>query len=296
MAVDLITVPWDSGRIGARMGAGPMRMVDGGAADRLRAAGPVRETVVGTDPELAAEIATTFELARSTAFAVRTACGHGALPLVLAGNCMMALGVLAALPSTGTGVVWLDAHGDLHTPETTSSGMLDGMALSTILGRCWRGMASEVDGFAPVPEQNVLMIGARDLDAPEREYLERSPVEVLEPSAARDRAELSARLALLASRVQRVYLHVDLDVHDPEEGWANGFQPHGGLRAAEVRDVVRATAARIAIAGASITAYDPSVDRDGAMLAIALGLVELIGEIAANGGRTPPVAEPADHG
>jgi len=282
MPIDLITVPYDSGHRGARMGAGPLRFLEAGAADRLRAAGStVRETMVGVEPELPTEIAVAFDLARATAFAVRTALGRGSFPLVLAGNCITSLGVMAALSAEATGIVWLDAHGDLNTPETSASGMLDGMALSTVLGRCWTAMAARVDGFVPVPEEHVLLVGARDLDEPEQYYLDRSRILALRPDAARDRHERAWRLDALAGRVKRVYLHVDLDVHDPADGRANTFQPAGGLTADEVRGFVRTIASRIPIAAASITAYDPAVDADGRMLGVGLELMELIAELAA---------------
>jgi len=280
MPIDLITVPYDSGHAGTRMGAGPLAFAEAGAAERLRAvAGSVRETAVGVKPELAAEIATAFDLARATAFAVRTALGRGSLPLVLAGNCISAVGTLAALPP-GTGVVWLDAHGDLNTPETTASGMLDGMALATVLGLCWRGMTARIDGFAPVTEENVLLAGARDLDDAEQRFLDRSPMLVLPPDAA----EAVSQIEALAARVQRVYLHVDLDVHSPEAGRANGFQPAGGMSADAVRRFVRDLAARVPIVAAAITAYDPAVDADGRMLAVGLELMETIAEVAGRSG------------
>ncbi|HEX8242424.1 MAG TPA: arginase family protein [Longimicrobium sp.] len=281
MPVDLIVVPYDSGHRGRRMGAGPLRFVECGAAERLRAvAGGVRETVVGAELELPAEIATAFELARATAFAARSARGRGSLPLVLAGNCITSLGVLAALPPQGTGIVWLDAHGDLNTPETTRSGMLDGMALSTALGRCWGRLARGIDGFEPVPEECVLLVGARDLDAGEQHELECSRVMSLTPDEARDGQQLASRLVSLEKCVERVYLHVDLDVHAPGEGLANTFQPPGGLTAGEVSDVVRTVADRIPIVAAAITAYDPAADADGRMLAIGLELMELIAELS----------------
>lgn len=281
MPLDLICVPWDTARRGERMGAGPPHFTRNGAMDRLRAvAGAVRETVVGVQPDFPAEIATAFDVARATAFAVRAARGHGGFPLVLAGNCITSLGVLASLPP-GTGVVWLDAHGDVNTPETTRSGFLDGMSLATVMGRCWQGMAAAVHDFAPVPEEHVLHVGARDLDPAEAEYLERSRLVVLPPDAARDEDELAAAVEQLAARVQQVYLHVDLDVHDPSEGVANPFPAPGGLTADEVRDVVRAVAARVPIAAAAITAYDPTCDADGRMLEVGLKLMELIAEVAA---------------
>lgn len=281
MPLDLICVPWDTARRGERMGAGPPHFTRNGAMDRLRAvAGSVRETVVGVQPDFPAEIATAFDVARATAFAVRAARGHGGFPLVLAGNCITSVGVLASLPP-GTGVVWLDAHGDVNTPETTRSGFLDGMSLATVMGRCWQGMAAAVHDFAPVPEEHVLHVGARDLDPAEAEYLERSRLAVLPPDAARDEDELAAAVDQLAARVQQVYLHVDLDVHDPSEGVANPFPAPGGLTADKVRNVVRAVAARLPIAAAAITAYDPRCDTDGRMLEVGLKLMELIAEVAA---------------
>jgi arginase len=208
MPIDLITVPYDSGHRAARMGAGPLRFLEDGAAERLRAAaGAVRETMVGVEPELATETAVAFDLARATAFAVRAALGRGSFPLVLAGNCITSLGVMSALSGEPTGIVWLDAHGDLNTPETTTSGMLDGMALSTVLGRCWTAMSARVDGFVPVPEEHVLLVGARDLDEPEQYYLDRSRILALAPDDARDGHERAWRLDALAGRVRRVYLH-----------------------------------------------------------------------------------------
>lgn len=275
MPVDLIQVPWDTARRGERMGAGPIRLMEAGAAERVRAvADSVRETVVGVEPEFPAEIATAFDLARATAFAVRTALGRGSFPLVLAGNCITSLGVRAPLPA-GTGVVWLDAHGDLNTPETTTSGFLDGMALATLIGRCWSSLAAQVDGFAPVPEEHVLLVGARDLDAGEREMLDRSRILFAAPEVASGDG-FAARLEALASRVERVYLHVDLDVHDAAHLRANRFAAPGGLSPDRVRSLVSEVAARVPVAAAAITAYDPAYDEDGRAAAAALDLIELI--------------------
>jgi arginase len=283
MPVDLITVPYDSALRGERMGAGPGHFVANGAVERLRAvAGPVRETAVEAAPGFRAEIATAFDLARATAFAVRAARGHGGFPLVLAGNCITAVGVLASLPAETTGIVWLDAHGDLNTPETTRSGFLDGMALSVALGRCWEAMAGAVHGFTPVAEENVLLVGARDLDPAEREFLERARLHHLAPDDAHGDA-LAGALDALAGRVQQVYLHVDLDVHDPEEGAANAFAAPGGLTAEEVRGVIGEVAARIPIAAAAITAYDPEHDADGRMLEVGLELMETLAELVQAG-------------
>ncbi|HEX8695485.1 MAG TPA: arginase family protein [Longimicrobium sp.] len=282
MAIDLIQVPYDSAVRGARMGRGPLWLAENGATERLRAVdGDVRETVVEARPDFRAEVATAFELARSVALTVRTARGRGSFPLVLSGNCFAALGILAGLGTGDTGVVWLDAHGDLNTPETTASGFLDGMALATVIGRCWRTLAASVADFVPVPEERVALVGARDLDEGETRLLEHSRILLVRADEVRERGPEGAlaRLEALARRVSRVYLHLDLDVLDPAAGRANAFAVAGGLSADGVREAVSTIAERVPIAAAAVTAYDPDHDADGRMLETALGLMELLAEV-----------------
>src|ERR1700741_812705 len=258
MALDLIQVPYDSALRGVRMGRGPLWLVENGIAGRLRAIdADLRETVVEARP-FRAEIATAFELARSLSLAVRAARGRGGFPLVLAGNCFSSLGTLAALGTADTGVIWFDAHGDLNTPDTTQSGFLDGMALATLLGRCWKTLAASVAEFVPVPEERVALVGARDLDEPEARYLDGSRLLLVTVEEIRTRGEEDAlaRLEALASRVSRIYLHIDLDVHDPSAGRANQYATPEGLSAEGVQRAVRTIAARVPIGAAAITAFD----------------------------------------
>src|SRR5215208_6459379 len=151
MNIDVLLVPYDSARRGERMGAGPEALVEGGLLAQLEGHGhDVRRTVV--EPALGswrAEIRTTFELAAALAIAIRATCTAGRFPIILAGNCSAALGVGAALPAN-TPVLWMDAHADFNTPETTVGGFLDGMALAVLTGRCWRRLAEQIPGFVPV--------------------------------------------------------------------------------------------------------------------------------------------------
>ena len=124
MTVELIQVPYDAGHRGRRMGCGPGHFIAHGAADRLRSTGhTVTVSAVETSDAHPAEIATTFELARRLAGRVRAACRAGRFPLILSGNCSCCLGVVAGLDrSEDAAVLWLDAHADFNTPETTTSG------------------------------------------------------------------------------------------------------------------------------------------------------------------------------
>src|SRR5204863_1585564 len=95
----------------------------------------------------------------------------GSFPLLSAGNCSVALTTLAAVRRhrPDARVLWLDAHGDFNTPETTKSGFLGGMPLAGAVGEWDAGLGAE-----PFPPEQVVMAGVHDLDPRERELLERS--------------------------------------------------------------------------------------------------------------------------
>lgn len=260
MDVRIFAVPYDSGHRGLRMGRGPEALLRGGVEDALRERGHgVEVEWVEAAAPFAAEVATHFGLARTLADRVRDAAP--AFPLVLSGNCFAALGVLGGVD--GAGVVWMDAHGDLNTPETTRSGFVDGMALATATGRCWMGMAGMIRGFLPVPDDAVVLVGARDLEPGERRLLARSGIHQVDVLRVREEgaeAALRPALAALGDRMARVYLHLDLDVLDPDEAPANAFAAPGGLTVAELEEAVRAVVGTLEVAGMTLSAYDPEHD------------------------------------
>jgi arginase len=272
----IIAVPYDTAIRDWRMGAGPDRLLDCGLEDHLRAAGHrVRVERIQLPPdEPTSEISTAFELAARLRDRVRAACSAGELPIVLAGNCGTALGTLAALADAEPGVVWLDAHGDLNTPETTGSGFLDGMALATTTGRCWTRLASTIPGFRPIPDDRVVLIGARDLDGGEMEAIGASAITHLPPSRVDD--GLSSALDTLRQRTATVYLHIDLDVLDPSVARANLYAAEGGLSLAQAEAVVHAVGARFELGAIALTAYDPSCDPEGRVPRAAFALLNML--------------------
>ena len=259
-AVRLIAVPYDSGIRGWRMGAGPIHLLESGLEAHLRARGQTIDTrwiEIPADPP-PAEIRTTFQLAAAVAEAVRDARSASAFPVILSGNCSTAIGTLAALADADPAVVWLDAHADFNTPETTRSGFLDGMALALATGRCWRHMAATIRGFRPIPESRVCLIGTRDVDPAEAALLDASACTVLPPHDLP--ARLSATLDTLRRKAETVYLHVDLDVLDPSEARANAFAAPAGLRLSQLTDVISALRHHFHLGALALTAYDPSCD------------------------------------
>jgi arginase len=157
-------------------------------------------------------------------------------------------------------VLWFDAHGDFNTPETTTGGFLDGMALSVLTGSCWTALAASIPGFVPVPEDRVVLVGAGDLDPAERERLAASDVTHL--SAAEAPSRLEAALETLARRVDRIYVHVDLDVLDASEGRANGYATRPGLTRAGLLEAIGCASRSCRVVAGAITAYDPAYDTE----------------------------------
>jgi len=270
--IELILVPFDSAQRGVRMGAGPEALVAAGLPARLERAGH-RVACAPVEPPAGswrAEIRTAFELAAGVAERVRGARRAGRFPLVLTGNCSAAVGVVAGL-GPGASVLWCDAHGDFNTPETTTGGFLDGMALAAVTGRCWVAMTAQVPGFAPVPEAAVWLAGARDLDAVERVALDRSavrrvPAATIGPAFAREvRSGLGGDAPL--------YLHLDLDVLDPADGRANPYAAPGGVRAASLVAFCEALGTPTAL---TVSAYDPTCDGDGRVRDAAFAAIEAL--------------------
>jgi arginase len=281
LRLNALVVPYDSGLHGARMGAGPTRLVESGIFDGLRSRS-MEVTIaqyVAQEGEPRGEIASALDIQRWLAVRVAACRGEGFFPLVLAGNCMSAVGTFAGLRSRSRkvpGVCWFDAHGDFNTPETTESGFLDGMALATLTGRCWTQLTKSIPDFRPAPEASVLMFGTRSLDPIERKALSASGIHW--PRTRRDADLDPEKLGALRNQFGEVYLHIDLDVLDEREGRANQFACAGGLTRAELLDTVRTIGASFHIGAAALTAYDPSCDPEGRIPPIAREIVEVIAE------------------
>ena len=160
--ITLITVPYDSGHRGRRMGSGPLRLLECGVVRRLEQSGhAVRHVPIELSDQLWTEVAAACRLQQLVAGVVGDALTRGEHPIVLSGNCNTSIGTVAGAKAEDVGIIWLDAHPDLETPETTPSGFFDGQALAMLTGRCWRQMAGTVHGFSPIPANRVLVVGGR---------------------------------------------------------------------------------------------------------------------------------------
>lgn len=267
MDIQLLLVPYDTARRGWRSGAGPEHLVQAGLVAHLRRRGHQVADIqlIEDDPaEAPAEIRTAFELMRRLATAVRAGRAAGRFPVILSGNCNAAVGVLSGLTPAARSIFWFDAHGESNTPDTTATGFLDGMGLSTALGWCWRTVAASVPGFEPVQPEATFLLGVRDLDPLEASLLSQSRVTVV--PVLQVPIQLAERVG--AARVPEGlgYLHLDVDVLDPDSvGRANSLPVPGGLSLPQLTDAINAIKTRVTLGAATVASYAPEYDRDDAV-------------------------------
>jgi arginase len=185
------------------------------------------------------------------------------MSVVLSGNCDVALGTLAGLDPSRTGVLWFDAHGEFNTPETTTSGFLDGMGLSISTGFCWRPLAESIPGFTRVPPKNIVLAGVRETDADEQRLLDESGVQQIPAEEVLDRGMrplLTPALAAISRRIDCFYIHFDLDVLDPSVTSWNQWTPPRGLKIEHVEEALDLLAGCAPIVALGFASHDPRLD------------------------------------
>jgi arginase len=175
------------------------------------------------------------------------------LPVASAGDCCAALPVMAGLQQAELNpvLVWLDAHGDFNTPETSPSGFLGGMPLAMMVGRGDLSLA-QISGLTPVREADVWLIGARDLDPLEEEALAASQV---------NRAGLDTLGELVFDRP--VHLHIDNDIINADEVPANNYPAQGGPSLADTISGCAAFASQNQLCAISFSGWNGRLDFDG---------------------------------
>ena len=176
----------------------------------------------------------------------------GHRPISLAGDCCAALPVLAGLQAHGLSptLVWLDAHADFNTPETSPSGFLGGMPLAMLSGRGPQWL-SEANGLTPLADQRIILGDARDLDPLEREALNASGI-------------LHIPLDALAAQplTGPVHLHLDTDILNATACAAFNYPVSGGPSAAGLAQAIKALEARADICAVSISGWIGALEED----------------------------------
>ncbi|MGB7875725.1 MAG: arginase [Anaerolineales bacterium] len=244
MKIDIIGVPIDMGadRRGVDMGPSAIRyaLLQQGleklgyaVKDKGNIEVAIAEMCAITDPKLK-YIDCIVPMAKRVAGAVATSIQRGHLPVVLGGDHSLSLGsIRGAAKHKSIGLLWVDAHADFNTPETTPSGNIHGMPLAALCGLGDPQLVQLWEESTPVIDPgHVAIIGARDLDEGEKRNLSQAGVMVMSMEQV-DRLGLVAcmekALEWISRDVDGIYLSFDMDVMDPRHAPGVGTPVTGGL-------------------------------------------------------------------
>lgn len=202
---------------------------------------------------------------------VTKALEEGNRPVSIAGDCCTSLAVLSGLQQADINpiLLWLDAHGDFNTWETTPSGFLGGMPLAMLAGR---GEQTIVEGIEmqTLPENRVYSCDGRDLDPEEALALKTSSINHI--------SRLPDSPEFLPSD-SPIYLHFDTDFIDPVDAPAMNYPSPGGPSAEKLSLFFEALARTGRIAAVSVSTWNPDLDVDGLTGKVVLNLIKaLLGE------------------
>ena len=284
MAVKIVRQPNKIALLGAPTSAAAMSPGHEGAPAALRAAGLVERlrsvgydvADLGDDPPQVSKPDEQSPRARNLPSVlaalealkprVEQAVKSGALPLILSGDCSVALATVAGVRRyfRRVSLIYMDGDADLHTPATTSSGCVDGMVVAHLIGR---GAAEMVRFWVEPPlvrEPDVALFGVNRIEPPEEDVLRQSPLRRYFADDVRSMGPAAAARAA----IERIHgsghefvLHLDVDVIGDFQATDNPGS--GGLQLEEVREALEVFAQQPHLAAIEVTAYNPAKDTNG---------------------------------
>jgi arginase len=274
--IAIIGAPVDlgAGRRGVDMGPGAIRYA--GLKDRLEGLGhqvrdlgnvmvPLAEQFAPPpDGEKLRYLEPLIEVNLALARQVAAIVAEGSFPLVLGGDHSMAIGSInGTARGRRLGVIWLDAHGDFNTPDTTPSGNIHGMSVAALTGRGHPALVSLLGDGPVLRDSDVAMVGIRDLDALEREALRSSGVHVFTMHDI-DRRGLASVLeeAIMRVSVGTAGFHVslDMDALDPSEAPGVGTPVMGGISYREAHLAMELISQSGRLVGLDLVEVNPILD------------------------------------
>ena len=236
---------------------------------------------VGSGPQRARYLQEITQACTRIAELVEMVLSEGRLPLVLGGDHSVAIGTIAGIASfyqkraQKIGVIWVDAHADMNTPESSPSGNVHGMPLACCLGY-GPGELVDIGGFTPkVDARNVVLLGLRDVDPDERRQVRERGVRVF---TMRDidemgmRAAMREAVAVASDGTAGFHVSFDMDAVDPREAPGVGTPVRGGLTYREAHLAMELISDYRAMLGIELVEVNPVIDEANrtAILAVEL--------------------------
>lgn len=295
-AVSIISVPFDlgAGRRGAS--GGPAAILRAGLEERLRALGiasedagvvsceaPSAEGQAAPDERLK-HLADVVAVNEALCERVAEVAGAGKFPLVLGGDHSIAIGTIAgaAKHRRKLGVVWIDAHSDLNTPETTESGNIHGMSLRVALGEGDPRLTGIGGAGAKIAPGNVVLVGGRSLDPGEKAFIKSRNISCFTMHDV-DRRGMSRvmedAIRIASDGADGVHVSFDIDSVDPGEAPGTGTPVRGGLSYREAHLALEMLNESGVVTSAEFVEVSPALDNGNQTTNLAVELIcSLLGE------------------
>ncbi len=271
--VSLIGIPMDLGQDHRGVDMGPSAIRYAGLASKLQALGyiikdrgnlevPLRYTLPNNSKE---ELLSAINQACEMAYlAGKDAVANGEIPIFLGGDHSLAIGTIGGITAQQqAGVIWIDAHGDFNTLETTQSGNIHGMALAALSGQGSSDLINVGRKKTKLPSKNVVVIGLRDLDSKEKNALKKSAITTY---TMRDIDEqgmgtiMHKALAKL-NHLPRLHVSLDMDALDPMTAPGVGTPSTGGLTYREAQLAMEIIADSKRLSSLDVVEINPVLDK-----------------------------------
>ncbi|PLY03417.1 MAG: arginase [Desulfuromonas sp.] len=282
--IRIIGVPIDLGQSQRGVDMGPSAIRYAGLSARLRKLGwqlhdegnlyvPVRDSL---PCETCAEFLDAIQRVCQAAYDVAAeTVALGEIPLFLGGDHSLAIGTIGGVTNNEpAGVIWVDAHADANTPDTSPSGNIHGMPVAALLGEGFPELVDIGRPGAKLRPQDIVMIGLRDLDGGEKRWLKEQGIRAYTMRDIDERgmaAVARETLAYLAGH-PRLHLSLDMDALDPDFTPGVGTPVPGGLSYREAQLLMEIVADSGKLAAADIVEINPILDQRNHSAAIAVEL------------------------
>lgn len=285
--ISIIGVPMDFGQLLRGVDMGPAALRYSGLASRLRALGhmvtdrgdvpiPIRDA----DPDLSVGqdkyLKEITQICQDIYTAGQKAVKRGDFPLFLGGDHSIAVGTVSAVTGEEPiGLVWVDAHGDFNTPETSPSGNIHGMPLASLIGEGHEPLVDVGKPGGKIRPENVVLIGQRDLDPAEKKRLKKSGITVFTMRDIDEQgiSSVANKAMMKFVHLKRIHLTVDMDALDPVEAPGVGTPVPGGISYREAHLLMEILADSGKVGSMDIVEINPILDVGNKTAELAVELI-----------------------
>ncbi|MFA6675462.1 MAG: arginase [Bacilli bacterium] len=205
-------------------------------------------------------------------------------PLIIGGDHSVALGSISAVANDedDLGVVWIDAHGDMNTEQTTESGNIHGMILAALLGKGTDSLVNLGEDKIKIKKENVYIFGVRDLDDEEKATIERLHIKYYSyKNIEKVGLEYAVEEVIdyFKGKISKIHLSLDLDAINPNAIPGVSVPVANGFKKEDIKFIIKKFFQRYSISSCDIVEYNPLKDKDNMTLNYIVELVQLIKEL-----------------